>query len=83
MRKTNVIVLQKRGLDLVRPFFNNICILMHLIYIYISEAGSWITLELWNIPWRDDFLDLNSEAFKNAKFIVEKAVSYLKISNCS
>ena len=56
---------------------------MHLIYIYILEAGSWITLELWNIPWRDDFLDLNSEAFKNAKYIVEKAVSHLKISNCS
>ena len=43
----------------------------------MSEAGSWITLELWNIPWRDDFLDLNSEAFKSAKYIVERAVSFL------
>ena len=43
----------------------------------MSEAGSWITLELWNIPWIDDFLDLNSEAFKSAKYIVERAVSFL------
>ena len=72
-------------MDLVRSFSR---IIFHnkseiLIFIYISEAGSWTTLELLNIPWRDDFLDLNSEAFKNAKYIVEKAVSYWKISNCS
>ena len=44
--------------------------------MYISEAGSWTTLELLNIPWRDDFLDLNSEAFKKAKYIIERAVSW-------
>ena len=71
-------------MDLVRSFsriifhnsLNIFRILKILLFIYISEAGSWTTLELLNIPWRDDFLDLNSEAFKKAKYIIERSVSW-------
>ena len=51
-----------------------------MYYICISETGSWATFKIWNIPWIDDFLDFNSNAFKNAKYIIERAVSiYINI----
>ena len=33
-----------------------------------------MTFEVLNIPFTEALLDLSSEAFKNAKYIVEKAV---------
>lgn len=40
-----------------------------------ADEGVWITMEVLNIPWDDGFLDLASQTFLNAKYVVEKAVS--------
>ena len=34
-----------------------------------------MTMEIRNIPFLEDYLDLESQAFKDAKYIIEKAVS--------
>ena len=39
-----------------------------------ADEGVWVTMEVLNIPWTEELLDLTSDAFKNAKYIVEKAV---------
>ena len=33
-----------------------------------------MTMEIRNIPFLEDYLDLESQAFKDAKYIIEKAV---------
>ena len=38
-------------------------------------GGKWISLEILNIPWSKELLDFTSEVFKNAKYVVERAVS--------
>ena len=37
-------------------------------------------MEIRNIPFLDDYLDLESQAFKDAKYIIEKAVRRLYAS---
>ena len=51
---------------------NNFC--PPCIWILFSDAAQWITFEIFNIPWRDEFSDFSSPVFKNAKYIVERAV---------
>ena len=49
---------------------------MYVFVINNLETGSWITVEIMNIPWVDDFLDLTSDAFKEAKYLIERSVSH-------
>ena len=37
-------------------------------------GGKWIHFEVLNIPWSVELLDLTSQMFLDAKYIVEKAV---------
>jgi hypothetical protein len=42
---------------------------------FIAVGGKWIHFEVQNIPWSVELLDLTSQMFWDAKYIVEKAVS--------
>ena len=53
---------------------------MYVFIINNLETGSWITVEIMNIPWVDDFLDLTSEAFKEAKYLIERSVSHFNFN---
>lgn len=48
-----------------------------------SIGGYWVKVELLNIPWSDELLDLKSERFENAKLFVEEAFdnSILKVDD--
>ena len=41
-------------------------------------AGRVIKFEVINIPWTDQLVNYTSDVFRNAKYIVEEAVSILQ-----
>ncbi len=49
------------------------------LWWYFAVGGKVLYAEILNIPWTNDLLDLASETFKNAKYVVEEAVSSFHI----
>ena len=40
-----------------------------------AKEGIWINLEILNLPWGEELADFESDEFKEAKYLTEKAVS--------
>ena len=63
----------KKLCDKIIPWEINILTWDFSAFIFLV-TGSWMTMEIRNIPFLEDYLDLESQAFKDAKYIIEKAV---------
>ena len=57
----------------------HVLIFYNIIFTIFTVGGKWISLEILNIPWSKELLDFTSEMFKNAKYVVERAVSKIII----
>ena len=71
---------------LIQPIITQLCnlncsddaptIIFSLFFLFfVAVGGKWIYFEVLNIPWSVELLDLTSQMFLDAKYIVEKAVS--------
>ena len=42
--------------------------------VFPTDNAFWLKQEIYGIPWQDKLLQFDSQEFKNAKYLIEKAV---------